>query len=166
MEKISKADRIAHFWSYVDIRDPDECWPWLGAINDDGYGKYKYHGKSIGAHVTAYKINNNISLDVELDITIKIRHSCDHRKCCNFAHLLAGTQLDNVRDAVSRNRHIHGETSGRSKLTEDQVINIIKAYRTGKFKQAKLAQIYGVEPFTISSIITGRTWKYLNRNTL
>jgi hypothetical protein len=32
------AVRVTEFWRTVSIRGEDECWPWTGYLNEDGYG--------------------------------------------------------------------------------------------------------------------------------
>lgn len=33
------------FWARVRRRELFECWPWTGAIGDDGYGKFAWHNR-------------------------------------------------------------------------------------------------------------------------
>ncbi len=30
-----------HFWSYVDRRSPNECWPWKAGLFTQGYGQFR-----------------------------------------------------------------------------------------------------------------------------
>ncbi len=54
-----------------------------------------------------------------------------------------------------------GENSPTHKLTEEQVIEIRKLLKEGKYYQWEIAEMYGVKEITISNINTGRNWKYL-----
>jgi hypothetical protein len=38
------------FWKKVDVKQSDECWNWIGAVNKDGYGRARFQGKSIYVH--------------------------------------------------------------------------------------------------------------------
>ena len=85
-----------------------------------------------------------------------IRHACDNRLCINPEHLLIGTHKDNVSDRVNRGRSAKGEDNGRSKLTESEVLAILKDTVTPKMK---LAKKYNVDAKTIRDIKNGITWK-------
>lgn len=85
-----------------------------------------------------------------------IRHTCDNKLCINPDHLLIGTHEDNVLDRVKRGRSANGEANGRSKLTESEVIAILKDTDTPKMK---LAKIYNVDAKVIRDIKNGITWK-------
>jgi hypothetical protein len=90
----------ALFWSRVDKRGPDECWPWLGAPNNrHGYGGFWFDGKSELAHRLAYRLTFGQITD-----GFWILHSCDNPPCCNPAHLREGTVVDNNRDRTERGR--------------------------------------------------------------
>ena len=83
------------FWSKVDIRGGDECWPWLAAIKSDGYGNFFRNGKSVGAHRVAYELlNGPIPAGLVID-HVKDR-GCTHRDCVNPAHLEAVTNRVNI----------------------------------------------------------------------
>lgn len=85
-----------------------------------------------------------------------IRHTCDNRLCINPEHLLIGTHKDNVSDRVKRGRSAKGEDNGRSKLTESEVLAILKDTVTPKMK---LAKTYNVDAKAIRDIKNGITWK-------
>lgn len=87
-----------------------------------------------------------------------VRHKCDNPGCVNPEHLELGTQMDNVRDAVERDRHPAGSRHGMSKLNERQVGGIKSMLRQGQ-KNKDLAIIFNVDRDTISNIKTGRIWK-------
>ena len=93
-----------------------------------------------------------------------IRHKCDNSCCCNINHLEIGTQLDNVRDMINRNRNykgehktIQGEKNVNHKLTEQQVIEIYLS----NLSTYKLAEIYNVSKTNIAFIKNKKQWKWL-----
>jgi hypothetical protein len=82
----------ARLWSAVERLGPDDCWKWLGCINDFGYGVIHFRGKSQGAHCVAYQLTNGeIPTNTELD------HLCRNRGCCNPAHLEPVEHDENMR---------------------------------------------------------------------
>ena len=92
------------FWSKVDIRDKDECWPWIAGRNNRGYGQFKLHAVMQSAHRVAWELTyGNIPKD-EWGFSLEVCHKCDSRSCCNPSHLFIGTHLDNVRDMDQKNR--------------------------------------------------------------
>lgn len=52
-----------------------------------------------------------------------------------------------------------GENHHNSKLTKQQVIDIRELYKSGNYKQVKLAEMYGVHSRYINLIIKRRRWK-------
>lgn len=78
-----------------------------------------------------------------------LRHTCDNRRCINPEHLLVGTNADNVRDRVERNRSAIGERNGSAKLNTLQ-INAIRSDIS--CTQSQLASRYGVSQGAISLI--------------
>jgi len=106
------------------------------------------------AHHVAYRLYKG-----EIPPGLMIRHKCDVKSCVNPDHLEVGTALDNVTDAVRRDRHIRGERFHTAKLTDQQVIAIRADPRKGQ--HTAIAKDYGVTAATIYSILTGRKWKHL-----
>ena len=73
----------------------------------------------------------------------------------NPDHLIPGTPADNIRDAYERRRKANaGSLSTQSKLTEEQVLEIIRSY-PGE-TQTSLAKRFGVCQAHVSDLITGR----------
>ncbi len=93
------------FWSKVDRRGPDECWPWTSkaVLSTLKYGALNLNGIVTGSHRVAYAIANGSIPD-----DLLVRHSCDNPPCCNPKHLIAGTQADNVQDMITRGRNYTG----------------------------------------------------------
>lgn len=54
-----------------------------------------------------------------------------------------------------------GTNNGRAKLTETDVIEIINLYKTGDYKQAELAEMFGIVQTGISGIVLRKTWKHI-----
>jgi len=85
-----------------------------------------------------------------------VRHKCDNRLCINPEHLELGTPEDNVRDMVRRLRHARGTLKGGTKLTEEDVEEILLDTKT---PTRVLAKKFGVSKMTIYHIRNGVTWK-------
>lgn len=100
MERIS----AANFWARVDKRGRDECWPWLGSINKEGYGVVTWHDRSTPASRLAYILSTGTTPSgMDVDHQCHNRDSncpggadCPHRRCCNPAHLEAVPTAVNV----------------------------------------------------------------------
>jgi hypothetical protein len=90
------------FWLRVDIRNRADCWEWLGALNNMGYGRfYTYEN---GRQVKHYAHRYVLQLVGKFDESLIVLHSCDNPRCVNPAHLSQGTQADNMRDALEKGR--------------------------------------------------------------
>jgi hypothetical protein len=96
----------AHFWGRVDRRE-GECWFWLGAKQVNGYGLCavgrRDDGRQINeqTHRIAYRLTHGTIPD-----GMYVLHSCDQPPCCNPEHLMLGTQLDNIHDAIHKGRKV------------------------------------------------------------
>lgn len=92
------------FWARVEKRSPQECWPWTGARNGNGYGRMKIDGQLYLAHRLAYEFAKRPLKDNGDYHGAVVRHTCDNPTCCNPAHLVRGDQRKNVADMVKRGR--------------------------------------------------------------
>lgn len=142
---------------------PDDCWPWTGGKDPDGYGifwdgTYLPNGRGRYVRVPRWTYEQFVG---DLPPEMKILHSCDNPPCVNPAHLSYGTAGDNNRDRKLRGRSKpkRGSTHVGSKLTEQQVMDIRAA--AGTITNQVQADTYGVSNQLISMIITRKTWKWL-----
>lgn len=150
------------FWSMVDIRSENECWPWLGGTNGtSGYGRFwDFEEKRVEyTHRMAWKLDRKKKLPKGK--AKAILHKCDNPPCCNPKHLRKGTQVANLADMVSKGRHnaARGETKPQAKLTDKQVVKILLSPLNNTDMAAALNG--KVNRNTISQIRTGATWTHL-----
>jgi hypothetical protein len=77
------------FWANVDRRGDDECWPWLGIIDRNGYGKLwvPSNRNQIGAHRVAYELMVG-PIPAGMTIDHVRAWGCTRRDCVNApAHM-------------------------------------------------------------------------------
>lgn len=149
-------DIVQYILSRVKIETHSGCWEWVNYRNYGGYGRAWYHGKPVYAHRLAYTVFNG-----EINDGYLVCHQCDNPPCCNPAHLFLGTQSDNMRDCVRKNRFAVRRRTKTTRLTEKEVIEIRNKYASKRYTQKQLAEEYGVTRATISLTINRKKWKYL-----
>lgn len=131
------------FWEKVDVRGPDECWPWTATKNNDGYGRFRLDGRLVQAHRLACEFARG-------EAGVETCHTCSNPSCCNPNHLYAGTHSSNMFD--------RGCKGHSRKLTAEQVWAIRAACTAGD-KHKDVAAKFGVHVGTISGIVRGITRK-------
>ena len=151
-QKQTLADR---FWSKVDRRGPNDCWPWTAVTNEHGYGVMRPEGRRSGPTAKAHRVSLQLS-GVEVD-GMYVLHSCDNPPCVNPAHLSVGTPAENAADRNRRGRTARGSRSGTHKLTEGQVGEIRRRAAAGELHRL-LAAEFGVSRPTISRVVNGKGW--------
>jgi len=134
------------FWTYVGDKQEDNCWNWIGIYDRDGYGHIKINRKQVIAHRFSWVLKNG-----EIPKNMYVLHRCDNPKCVNPSHLFLGTQQDNIKDKVNKNRQ-------SSKLTISQVKQI-RNFK-GKFTQKEIAKMFDVDSSTVGYIHRNKTWRH------
>jgi hypothetical protein len=143
------------FAQNIELHGADECWPWQGRTNPQGYGVVSYTTTpgvytSALAHRVAYVLTyGGIPSDT------CILHSCDNPSCVNPRHTRIGTHLENSRDERERGRKRQEVLIKRPRLGTTAVAEIRRRYAAGGVSQALLAQEYGVSQATLSRIVNG-----------
>jgi hypothetical protein len=148
---------------YSSINIINDCWIWNKKKRIDprypnrfDYGIILIGSEEIAAHRLSYDLFIN---DIEEDKNI-ICHRCDVPSCINPNHLFAGTQKENIQDAVSKGRMARGEKNGQVKLKEKEVIEIKKLLKLGGHHQ-EIADKFNVSRRAIYGIAVGRNWAWL-----
>lgn len=85
------------FWARVSRRGPEECWPWTGSTDKNGYGFVSRGNRNHRATRIAYSLVRG-----EIADGLHMCHHCDNPTCCNPAHLYAGTHQENMKDRMLR----------------------------------------------------------------
>jgi len=127
----------------------DTCLEWVRCFNTDGYPRAVFDGNSNGkVHRVVFELSTGTSAE-----GLIVRHKCDNIRCVNPDHLEVGTTADNMRDRDTRLRH------GAAKLTPNKV-KCIRSLR-GIVPQKYIAEMFGINSRTVSSIQLKRHWKWL-----
>lgn len=146
--------------------DPStQCWEWQRARKPFGYGILYENGKLIIAHRKAYELWVGL-----IPEGMCVLHKCDVPQCCNPKHLFLGTYKDNRIDCVRKRRHGHvtrpetiprGENHGRSKLTNETVVEIRRLHSTG-VNQREIGRRLSVGYKNINKIVNGVRWRHIS----
>jgi len=132
------------------------CWVWMGAITSRGYGQFRF-GCEQRAHRASYILYKG-----KIPSGLLVLHSCDNPPCVNPDHLFLGTPKDNTTDMIKKNRDtIRGEKNNKSKLTEKDVLEIRRLYKSGKYTLVELAKIYKMYMNSIWRITSKESWKHI-----
>lgn len=145
------------------VKCENGCWHWTGHIEITGYGRFRHDGKNYLAHRASWIAHNG-----NIPNGLLVLHKCDVPRCINPSHMFLGTHLDNMIDMRMKGRDRRGprgstcaskgESHHRSKLTNDQVIEIRKSC----LSQKQMSNYYGVTVASICKILHRKTWKHLD----
>lgn len=138
---------IERFWKKVPARPEEGCWEWSASTKPFGYGQLAVNNRPAYAHRISYEIHYG-----PIPEGMFVRHTCDNPLCVRPTHLIVGTQLDNMKDMISRGRARHppayGEKNPYAKLTDREAKQIIADPRP----PSVLSPIYGVSRQTIWNV--------------
>lgn len=123
------------------------CVEWNMCIDAKGYGRVRMNGVWAHVHRVAYQSEYG-----EIPAGMHVLHKCDNRRCCNPAHLYAGTNAQNITDKMARDR------SGK-KITIAQAREIKDMVGAGH-TQDYVASQFGIAQSNVSRIASGRRWAH------
>lgn len=150
--------RLERFWAKVDRRGPDECWPWMAACNQHGYGNFRIYSYRT---VTSSRMALIAATGTE-PFGMLVLHHCDNPPCCNPAHLYFGTASQNNLDKWARGRarlsDQSGQNNGAAKVSEDDIARIVQMFRGGRSNVA-IAREFPITHSMVSKIRLGYMWR-------
>lgn len=119
-DAVQRAKFEMRFWSQVDRRGPDDCWPWTGRHGGASYGRCSVIVCGVrisGAHrISCWAVNGP---PPSLDSWWHAAHKCDNPPCVNPAHIEWLHRTQNMRDAFNRGRSKIGVWFSREWRTDD-----------------------------------------------
>lgn len=131
------------------------CWIWTGATNGVGYGDVRVPDGRALAHRLAFEAVNGPIPD-----GVMIRHRCDIPSCVNPAHLLPGSQVDNMADMRARERQSRGERRPTSKLTAGLVREIRRRATSGATIY-RIAKDQKLSWHTVWKVVKRTSWRHI-----
>jgi DNA-directed RNA polymerase subunit RPC12/RpoP len=156
-KEIHHTKEMDRFWNSIERIPESGCWIMHGSVVGDGYVCFTQRSRTYRAHRWSYEHFVGPIAD-----GMVVRHRCDVPCCVNPAHLMLGTQAENIADKMSKGRQAKGSRMGAAKLTEDQVRDIRRSlaeYRPGMF--TALGKEYGVDRAIIARIKAGTAWGHV-----
>lgn len=137
----------------------DECLKWPFSVSKHGRGTLTIKGKNMSAPRAMCLLAHGDPPSS----SHQAAHSCGkgHEGCVNPRHLRWATASENEMDKLKHGTLRRGHAINTSKLTEQQVREIITRGRAGGIN--KMAREFGVSPTAISYILSGKNWGWLDR---
>lgn len=154
MEYVINEKNLSPYAISIKYYIEDGCWICSSHKEiQDGYFQVVRKGKLIRLHRYTYQLFKG-----NFDEELIVRHTCDNNLCINPEHLILGTDDDNVRDRVERNRSAIGVDNGRSKLNEDDVRFIRKCQDKNN---TELGKMFNVDRKSIRNVKDFITWQHV-----
>lgn len=157
MSQGKRAPLAERFWEHVDKRSADECWPWLAAKNNCGYGTIGASGKMLLAHRVSWELHHG-----PIPPGMIVLHGCDRPDCVNPGgrHLRLGTQAENIEDCLARGRWTdsRGEKHGNARLTAAIVAEIRALAPTTAHRD--IAARFRITADYVSRIARRKAWRH------
>lgn len=132
----------------------DACWPWLGSVNEHGYGTLS-PGVRGAPPIKAHRLSWELAYG-PIPVGLWVLHHCDNPPCVNPKHLFLGNALINTADMWAKGRGARP----RAKVTEEQVSEI-RRRRTAGATYAELMADFGITLAPLSFLINRKTWKHV-----
>lgn len=134
MSPFTNKELKEHIATRFTVNPETECWEWNRATDRLGYARTNYvdeNGKwkvLLNLHRYVFKAYNGRIRKA----TPVIRHRCNNRCCINPAHLVQGTQYENVRDAILSNTHASLHQNEVRRLTPEERHEVYVALSEGE----------------------------------
>lgn len=134
----------------------DECVLYPFGLTQTGYGKIKWHGKTVNAHRVALELAvGPCPADKQV-----AAHSCRNRACVNPNHLRWATHQENHLDKWRDGTMPTGLTHPSAVLDVPTVITIRSMAADG-IKPSAIASALGIDHGTTRDVIKRRTWAWV-----
>lgn len=135
----------------------DDCLKWPYSTRGNGYGQTGPRTKRLLVHRVVCEAVYGPPPTPEHQAA----HSCGKGRqgCVNPKHLRWATREENERDKIEHGTVMRGEKNGFSKLTEDQIHQILSL--KGSQSQRKIASQFDISQCHVWRIHNNAAWKHL-----
>lgn len=130
------------------------CWEWITASN---VNKHTTMTVNVGPNVNVVDYVHRVAYATwkgKIPEGLNVCHTCDNPRCFNPDHLFVGTDMDNVKDKMGKNRLPQHEDHYASKLTEAMVTDL----RNGCVSISDIADATGCSKSHLYRIRKGVHW--------
>lgn len=134
----------------------DHCWLWAGSRIKFGYGTIAFNHGLYRTHRVAWETFKGIIPKGQY-----VLHRCHNYSCVNPNHLFLGDQSDNLVYQHKQKKMFiaAGEMAGMAKLTIHQVNRIRRLWKSGKYYQTEIAEMFEISQPQVSRIVNNIYWK-------
>lgn len=157
---------IARFLKHVEICEhgwdcKECCFQWCDVTTH--YGTFVYRKGTRVVSKQAHRFMWWLKFG-KVPKDMEVCHNCpegDNSLCVNPRHLWLGTQADNIKDKIKKNRQNRGETNWNARLTEEKVIKIRRMFATGNYTKREIGKLFDTTDDNVYMIVSRRTWKHI-----
>lgn len=145
------------FWRHV-VTGPaaDDCWIWIGAVGDDGYGRFWTAGDGTKQRVMRpQRFLYRALTGVDLPPDTMLLHRCDVPLCVHVeldsdtSHLRVGGAPENQRDTARAGRQ-------RNRFTAERFASLPRAERVARSRQLRdVVRAHGWDADLIARAMSG-----------
>lgn len=138
------------------------CVVWLGSKDRKGYGLFHTCARGLPLSWRAARVAYRIFIG-PFPERLFVCHACDNPACVSPAHFFLGTNAENMADQVRKGRSLRGEKHGRTKLTDEEVIEIRQRIEAGE-SGLSVGRDFGISGTHALRIYRRTTWVHFNPN--
>lgn len=142
--------------------DADGCWRWIGTNN----GTYPtFYVLGVGKLVYAHRLAFELFKEPVIGDNV-VMHICDTPLCVNPAHLIQGTQQENMLDKTAKGRAAYpgprraaSGVANAAAVIDPTIASAIRAaYVPGETSYRTISQQFGLSKSQVFRIIKGDHW--------
>ena len=148
--KMTTQELVVWYWENQSEEQDDGCILFLGQVNNMGYGKVTWEGKTHALH----RLTCEAAYGPAPEDKPWALHKCGRHLCFNPEHLYWGTPPENYKDAIGHNR------PGMCKLSEQDVRWLRDQYSQG-VKPGALLDKFNMSVEALRQVMRGRTYRWV-----
>lgn len=145
------------FFQYVpENRSDNECWPWYGTTNTQGYPAI--WNTEINGQANATRLSWELHKG-PIPKGHVVSNSCENRVCTNPKHLVCGLRgvIVGRRLRLNRKTARYGDQNSSTQLSDAELVHVRKLHSERKFKEIRaIAKAKGMNEEYLISVGRGR----------